>query len=311
MKVPDLPHPATPPAELDAASSLAECFRRTALRHPDRTAIHDDDAALRYRDVAGMAGGIARALTGAGLRAGERVGLLLDHGAAMVAAAFGTLAAGGCYVPLDPGYPAERLALMASEAGIRVLLTRAAHAGLASELASGLATLCTDDIGRGDLEVTDADPDRPAYVLYTSGSTGWPKGVAQTHRNVLHGVRNHLADFGIAPSDRLSLLSSFCFDMAVTDMYAALLSGATLVTVDVRRHGIGHSPGHSPTATSRSTTRRPPCTSSSSRHLASDGCRGSGPCCSAASRSAGRMCKQPAATSGPTACLSTVTARRR
>jgi len=239
VKVPDLPHPATPPAEIDAASSLAECFRRIALRHPDRYAIHDDDAALRYRDVAGMAGGIARALTGADLRAGERVGLLLDHGAAMVAAAFGTLAAGGCYVPLDPGYPAERLALMAGEAGIRVLLTRAAHARLASELAAGLATLCTDDIGCGDLEVTDADPDRPAYVLYTSGSTGWPKGVAQTHRNVLHGVRNHLADFGIAPSDRLSLLSSFCFDMAVTDMYAALLSGATLVTVDVRRHGIG------------------------------------------------------------------------
>jgi acyl-coenzyme A synthetase/AMP-(fatty) acid ligase len=64
--------------------------------------------------------------------------------------------------------------------------------------------------------------------------------VAQTHRNVLHGVTNHITNLGIGPADRLSLLSSFSFDMAVTDMYAALLRGATVVTVDVRRHGIAH-----------------------------------------------------------------------
>jgi amino acid adenylation domain-containing protein len=238
VKVSDSQHSATPSAELAVAGSLAECFRHIALHHPDRIAIHDDDAVLRYRDVAGMAGGIAGALAGAALRPGDRVGLLLDHGAAMAAAALGTLAAGGCYVPLDPGYPAERLVFMASHAGIRVLLTGAAHARLARELDAGLATLRADDIGPGDLEITETDPDQPAYVLYTSGSTGRPKGVAQTHRNVLHGVRNHLANFGIGPSDRLSLLSSFCFDMAVTDMYAAVLSGATLVTIDVRRHGM-------------------------------------------------------------------------
>jgi amino acid adenylation domain-containing protein len=226
-------------ADAAAAASLAGKFHEVALRYPDRIAVHDDVAALSYRDLARTAGGIARALSECALGPGERVGLLLDHGAAVVAGAIGTLAAGGCYVPLDPGYPADRLSLMAEQARVRVLLTTGPHSGLGAGLPASLV-LPADHIGQAELEVTGACQDRPAYVLYTSGSTGRPKGVAQTHRNVMHGVANHIAGFGIGPADKLSVLSSFSFDMAVTDMYAALLSGATAVTIDVRRRGIGH-----------------------------------------------------------------------
>ncbi len=225
---------------MTVSGSLAEAFREVALSNQDRIAVHDDAAALSYSELASQAGGIARALLAAALRPGERAGLLLDHGSAMVAAAVGTLAAGGCYVPLDPGYPAERLAHMTSRAGVRVLLTSRPHDELGQRLASGQVLVHTDDLGSADLEVVGTDADQPAYLLYTSGSTGLPKGVAQTHRNVLHGVANHITGFGIGLADKVSLLSSFSFDMAVTDMYAALLSGATVVTVDVRRHGIGH-----------------------------------------------------------------------
>jgi phthiocerol/phenolphthiocerol synthesis type-I polyketide synthase E len=228
-----------PPAGAVAPGSLAERFLRVATRYPDRIAVHDDVGALTYDEVARRAGGIARALSASALRPGERVGLLLDHGSAMVAAAVGTLAVGGCYVPLDPGYPAERLAFMARQATMRVLLT---SGGVLADhpLRPNTVVVNTDEIAPATLAVADIDIDQPAYVLYTSGSTGQPKAVAQTHRNVLHGVANHTAGFGIGPADKLSLLSSFSFDMAVTDMYAALLSGAAVVTVDVRRHGIGH-----------------------------------------------------------------------
>lgn len=220
--------------------SLAEAFRDVASRHQDRIAVHDDAGALSYRELASLAGGIARALSASSIRPGERVGLLLDHGSAMVAAALGTMAAGGCYVPLDPGYPVQRLAYMTRHAGVRVLLAGSRHSDLGRCLAGGQCLVHADDAGSADLEVVATDQHQPAYLLYTSGSTGSPKGVAQTHRNVLHGVANHIAGFGIAPGDKVSLLSSFSFDMAVTDMYAALLSGATLATVDVRRYGIGH-----------------------------------------------------------------------
>src|SRR5262245_15603687 len=130
-------HQIAPPPAPDEAGSLAERFRDVALRCPNQIAVHDDTAALSYREVAAMAGGIAHALVSAALRPGERVGLLLDHGAAMVAAALGTLAAGGCYVPLDPGYPAQRLAFMTRQADVGALLTGGPHAGLGGDLADG------------------------------------------------------------------------------------------------------------------------------------------------------------------------------
>ena len=223
-----------------STGNLAEEFRKAAERYPDHLAVHDDDAKLSYREIAQAAGGVARALSHTGLRPGDRVGLLLDHGSPMVSAALGTLAAGGCYVPLDPGYPAGRLSSMTRAAGVSVLIAGRARTDLGRTLAGDSVLLQAEDLGPADLCVVDAEPDSPAYLLYTSGSTGQPKGVAQTHRNVLHGVGNHIAGFGIGDQDKLSLLSSFSFDMAVTDMYAALLGGAAVVTVDIKRNGIGH-----------------------------------------------------------------------
>jgi len=118
----------------------------------------------------------------------------------------------------------------------------APHADLAARLATasgpGLPIVHIGQTVGGDLAGA-ARADDPAYLLYTSGSTGTPKGVVQSHRNVLASITRQVRDFGITPADRTSVLSSFGYDMAVTDLFSALLSGAAAVPVDVRTGGLG------------------------------------------------------------------------
>ena len=92
-------------------------------------------------------------------------------------------------------------------------------------------------------DLTPVSPERPAYILYTSGSTGEPKGVVQSHRNVLHHVRTYVDALGITPADRLSLLASYSFDAAVMDIFGALLNGATLCIGNVQASGTARAGG--------------------------------------------------------------------
>ena len=158
----------------------------------------------------------------------------------MVAALLGTLRSGNAYVPLDPLYPPERLAFIVEDAEAGVLVTDTRNL----ELARTLAAARTHRQHR-QLEPTEAGPDEApvspdaiAYLLYTSGSTGQPKGVVQNHRNVLHHIRVYTNNLHIASGDRLALLASFNFDAAVMDVFGALLNGATLCLLDVRTHAV-------------------------------------------------------------------------
>ncbi|WP_344319344.1 non-ribosomal peptide synthetase, partial [Actinocatenispora thailandica] len=202
------------------------------------------------------AGGTAgdRAAAGPGVPAGGRVAVLLGHGASTVAAILGTLAAGAAYVPADPSYPPARLAHLLRDSGVHTVLvdasTRRLAAELTAEAASGrtargtlppaVRVLDVSGLPAAPLPVPDTDPDAEAYVLYTSGSTGLPKGVVQSHRNVLFAAGNHIDNARIDPDDRVAVLSSFSFDMAITDLFSALLSGAAAVPVDIRTHGLAH-----------------------------------------------------------------------
>ncbi len=216
-------------------------FVEVARRHPDHVAVVDSavDGAggtLTYAELAALAGGRARALVAAGVRPGSRVGLLTGHGTPTIASILGTLAAGCAYVPLDPTFPAARLATMVADARVALLLADEEHAGLAGTLGEYLVT----GEGTAPLQPVEVGIDEIAYVLFTSGSTGRPKAVAQSHRNLLNVVDNQVARLGITAADRLSLLASFSFDAAIPDLYPALLTGATVVPIDVRRHGLTH-----------------------------------------------------------------------
>jgi phthiocerol/phenolphthiocerol synthesis type-I polyketide synthase E len=210
-------------------------FRDVVVRQADAPAVIDRERTWSYAELAGLAGGIRSLIRSSGVAAGERVGLLLPRGAEAVAALLGTLGSGAAYVPLDPAYPHERLDHMARHSGVTAILTDAAGAGFAE--ASGRA-LRIEDAGYDKLSDDGVRGlDEPAYVLYTSGSTGLPKGVVQSERNLLHCVDNQITALGITPEDRMSLVASLSFDAAIPDVFPALLSGAALVPLDVAELG--------------------------------------------------------------------------
>lgn len=224
----------------DLEQSIPDRFVRIAQAQPDRLAVRADDGELTYRELYRMASGIAAAVEAAIGGTGGRVGIMLGHGLRTPAAIMGVLLSGNAYVPLDPGYPAERLSYMAEHARIGLVLVEPGTADLAAEL-TGVPKV--DVTGVQAWDGTGAGPSTAnsiAYVLYTSGSTGRPKGVLQSHRNVGFQVRNHVTRHAITSDDKVSVLSSFSFDASVTDLFTALTIGATAVLVDIRAHGLGH-----------------------------------------------------------------------
>ena len=220
-------------------------FAAQVVSSPDNPAVLADDGTATYRELAANATAVAALLRGTGT---GPVALLCRHGVTMISTMLGALAAGRAYVPLDPTFPAPRLAFQLTDSGATVLLTDTDNAELARSVAGagGPAPIDVDPVLAGASTVdlaglaAAADPDATAYLLYTSGSTGTPKGVRQSHRNVVFGARNHIRGLRITPADRTSVLTSFAFDMAVTDTFAALLSGAAAAPVDIRARGLTH-----------------------------------------------------------------------
>ena len=168
----------------------------------------------------------------------ERIALLFDHDPRMIASILGVLKAGKAYVPLDPLYPRERLAYVLEDSQAGVILTHNEH--------RTLAQACAEDT-RQIIDIDDIDPcesraqmnppispDALAYILYTSGSTGQPKGVMQNHRNVLYFISTYTNSLHLSAHDRLTLLFTYISDGAVMDIFGALLNGATLYPCDLR-----------------------------------------------------------------------------
>ena len=156
-------------------------------------------------------------------------------------AMLGALKAGKVYVPIDPSFPPGRNTRILDDCGTRLVITNRRNLQQACSLDAGRSrVLNLDEIDPGlsdkspDLSVS---PDRLAYILYTSGSTGAPKGVAQNHRNLLHNVMKHTNGTRLCSEDRISLLASCSFAASVSDIYGALLNGATLCPFDLKEKG--------------------------------------------------------------------------
>ena len=212
-------------AELPS-EDLASLFAEQARLRPDAVAVCGPAGELTYAELDRRASRLARRLAAAGVGPETRVALLARRSPAVVVGILGVVKAAGVYVPLDPSSPAERLAWQLADCGAGVLL---AEPGL---LPAGLAAPAALDLSADPPAVDGPDPAVPfadglAYVMYTSGSTGNPKGVGITHRNIVRLVREcGFADLG--PDQVFLQLSPLSFDASTLEIWGALLNGGRL-----------------------------------------------------------------------------------
>ena len=213
--------------------SIPALVRDQCRRAPHAIAVEHGDERLTYRELTERAARLAGRLKRHGVRAEEVVGICLERSVEMVVGLLGILQAGGAYLPLDPRDPPDRLAFLVRDAGAPLILTRSSwRARLA---ACGARLLCLDEADAPpvpDDSVGDAGAaaggDRLAYVVYTSGSTGEPKGVEITHRAVVRLLVG--VDYvRLGPDEKILQLGPLGFDASTFEVWAALLHGGCCV----------------------------------------------------------------------------------
>ncbi|MBN3951615.1 MAG: amino acid adenylation domain-containing protein [Nostoc sp. NMS7] len=221
---------------------IHQLFEEQVERTPDAVAVVFDNQKLTYHELNIQANQLAHYLQSLGVRADVLVGLCVERSLSMIVGILGILKAGGAYVPLDPEYPQERLNFMLEDTGLSVVLTQEKLVDkLGDRLRRGFAerkadVICLDsnwDIINQQTKhnpTTSTKADNLAYVMYTSGSTGQPKGVAVDHRAVNRLVIN-TNYIDIKPTDVIAQASNYAFDAATFEIWGALLHGARLVGV--------------------------------------------------------------------------------
>ncbi|MBW4563378.1 MAG: amino acid adenylation domain-containing protein [Mojavia pulchra JT2-VF2] len=188
---------------------------------------------LTYQELNTRANQLAHYLKTLGIGPEVLVGICLERTIEMIVGILGILKAGGAYVPLDPSYPKERLAFMLEDSQVPVLLTQ--QSLVESLPAHNARIICLDTdwdaIAQHSPEnlTSEVTSDNLAYVIYTSGSTGKPKGVLVPHAGVGNLAREQIRIFDVQPDSRILQFASFSFDASVSEIFMALLAGATLV----------------------------------------------------------------------------------
>lgn len=211
--------------------NLYELAARSAAAHPDRAAVVGPSGPISYRELDHLANRLARQLARLGARRGDRIIIWDDKSIPSVAAMQAALRIGAAYVPADGATPPARLTAIARDCAARVVCTTSARiAQLAGGLACGVK--CLDLAGplsgSAAAVAEPVSPDDLAYILYTSGSTGAPKGVCISHRNARAFVDWAVAALGARPDDRFANHAPLTFDLSVLDLYAAFAAGAAV-----------------------------------------------------------------------------------
>ncbi|MEU9186969.1 amino acid adenylation domain-containing protein, partial [Streptomyces sp. NPDC048484] len=224
-------------------ATLAELFEAQVTRTPAATAVVFDGTEATYAELNARANRLARVLVGRGARPEERVAVMMDRSADLVAALLAVVKTGAAYVPIDPAYPADRITYMLNDAQATLLVTHQAMTGTVDDGVTRIVTDAPDTTAAlstmaGD-NLTDRErgaallPAHPAYVIYTSGSTGRPKGVVVSHAAVSYYLTWAISAYpGL--SGRTVLHSSAAFDLTVTPLYGTLISGGALHIADIR-----------------------------------------------------------------------------
>ncbi|MBV1940515.1 amino acid adenylation domain-containing protein, partial [Streptomyces sp. BV286] len=216
-------------------ATINELFERQAAQSPDAVAVVFEGQELTYAQVNARANRLARVLVERGAGPESVVALSLPRSADLVVGMLAVLKSGAAYLPIDPKYPSHRLAHILTEAEPQLILTDTATESVLPDTATPRVRLDGIDLDTGDDHSTGTGsaphPGRLAYVMYTSGSSGTPKGVAITHRNVVNGI-THLAERIDAGPGRTALAgTSVNFDVSVFEIFTNLCHGGTIEIV--------------------------------------------------------------------------------
>ncbi len=217
----------------DPAESVERLFAAQAARTPQAIAVESESGSLTYAQLDERSTQLAVFLRGEGVRPETLVGICLQRTPDLVVAVLGVLKSGGAYVPLDPSFPEHRIAMMAEDARLALILTDADSEDVLPE-SSAKRIYLDREWSRIDFQPADAAPsaareDDTAYVLYTSGSTGKPKGVQIPRRALTNFIRSMQETPGIAPRDKLLAVTTLSFDISGLELYLPLICGATIV----------------------------------------------------------------------------------
>ncbi|MDF3287961.1 Pls/PosA family non-ribosomal peptide synthetase [Streptomyces silvisoli] len=236
---------ATRPRALPPTRGLIQFFERACDRTPENTALVCGDTQLSYAELDRRANRLARLLRQRGAGEGRAVGILLDRSVDTYVALLGVMKAGAAYVPLDPSFPAARVAFIAQDAELCDLVTSSTMSHRTQGLPCPVLELdkCAEELDGQSAErpAGGVSPSSLCYVIYTSGTTGRPKGVAVSHANIVNFLRVVTPIYRVNGDDRVYQGLSIAFDFSVEEIWPAWSAGATLVAgpTDDRRVGQG------------------------------------------------------------------------
>ncbi|WP_406346326.1 amino acid adenylation domain-containing protein [Streptomyces sp. NBC_00648] len=223
-------------------TSLPELLDAAVARHGDRTAVVFGERSLTYAELAARIDEVAAELRGRGVTADTVVGVCMERSVEMVVALWAVMKAGGAYLPLEPGYPADRLAYMIEDSGAQLVLGQRHLTG--DGLSAAREVLYLDREGRVEGATSEravagrcaATARSLAYVIYTSGSTGRPKGVMVEHRAAVNRIEWMQNAYRLDVDDVVLQKTPFSFDVSVWEFVWPLLNGARLVVAEPEGH---------------------------------------------------------------------------
>ncbi len=226
----------------DVALSIPARFEKIVAEYSHRPAVEVADQILTYQELNQAANRLAHAIIAQRGAAQETIALLMEHELPLFVAITGVLKAGKICVVLDPSFPKDRNAFLLQDSLASLLIADGKNLSLAEQSADkNCGVVNVEELGRGgssDNLGLPVSPQNLAFLIYTSGSTGQPKGVMQTHANLLHESLLYCNGLHICADDRLALLYSCSVSQGLKIAFAALLNGATLCPFDIRKGGV-------------------------------------------------------------------------
>jgi amino acid adenylation domain-containing protein len=223
----DASSPASDRRGTSPRTTLHELFQAQARRTPDAVALESAPGAekLTYRQLQAHASALARRLSAAGIGTGDRVGVSIERSAEALIAMLGILQAAAAFVPLDPAAPPARLAALAGDCRLSAIVVRDA----VPATVAGCPVVAVRGDAIVDAPQATATADDPAYVLYTSGSSGAPAGVMVEHRSLVNYCLEAIRLYGVTPADRVLQFAPLTFDACLEEIFPTWLAGGTVV----------------------------------------------------------------------------------